>query len=158
MTDATIKIRAATATDTDFILSLVPRLVAFPLPKGRRRDDCASAIHRDIAQALAKRPRGEAVFITEDDDGDACGFMRLQIQDDFFSGTRNCHVSDLVVAAGHDGHGIGHALLDHAHQWARRRRCQRLTLSVFPGNQRARALYEHTGFQPDMIRMMLPLA
>jgi ribosomal protein S18 acetylase RimI-like enzyme len=78
------------------------------------------------------------------------------VQRDFFSGARACHVSDLAVAPGHDGRGIGSTLLAHAETWAKRNRCNWLTLAVFPGNTRAQALYERHGFAPDLLRMSKP--
>jgi ribosomal protein S18 acetylase RimI-like enzyme len=146
-------IRAATAGDTDFILSLVPRLVEFELPKGRNRRQCATAIRADIARALRDAPPSEAFFVAVNASGERAGFLRLQIQRDFFSGVRTCHVSDLVVAPRHDGEGIGRALLACAQRWAKRHRCKLLTLAVFPGNIRARALYERSGFTTDLLRM-----
>jgi ribosomal protein S18 acetylase RimI-like enzyme len=153
-----IIIRHATRDDTDFILSLVPRFVAFELPKGRRKRDCIATIHTDIDNALRNVPPSERFFISENAQGERTGFLRVQVQRDFFTESRNCHVSDLAVAPSHDGHGIGGALLDHACAWAKANRCKRLTLSVFPGNARARALYERHGFTLDLLRMTRPLA
>ena len=44
-----IHIRIATTDDMAFILSLVPRFVAFELPKGRRKRETAAAIRADPA-------------------------------------------------------------------------------------------------------------
>jgi ribosomal protein S18 acetylase RimI-like enzyme len=148
-----IRIRPADAGDDAFILSLVERFVGFDLPKWRKKSECAAGIRRDIKQALENLPPGEAVFIAEDARGERVGFMRLQKTRDFFSGKPNCHISDLAVAHGHDGQGIGGALLDHAQAWAKKQRCSLLTLAVFPGNTRARALYERVGFGEDLLRM-----
>ena len=150
-------IRAADAGDDAFILSLVERFVGFDLPKWRKKSECAAGIRRDIRQALENLPSGEAVFIAEDARGERVGFMRLQKTRDFFSGKANCHVSDLAVAHGHDGKGIGGALLDRAQAWAKKQRCALVTLAVFPGNARARELYERTGFGPDLLRMARPV-
>jgi ribosomal protein S18 acetylase RimI-like enzyme len=152
-----IRIRAADAGDDAFVLSLVERFVAFELPKWRKKSDCAAGIRRDIKRALEDPPSGEALFIAEDAHGERAGFMRVQKTRDFFSGKPNCHISDLAVAHGHDGQGIGHALLDHAQTWAKKQRCGLITLAVFPGNTRALALYERTGFGPDLLRMAKPL-
>jgi GNAT superfamily N-acetyltransferase len=152
-----IAIRPATPGDTDFILSLTPRFVAFQLPKGRRKRETLAAIRADIERALREAPPGDHFFVSEDSSGQHTGFLHLQVQRDFFSGKRACHVADLAVAPGHDGHGIGRALLAHAEAWASRNRCKLLTLSVFPGNTRARALYERTGFTADLLRMAKPV-
>jgi ribosomal protein S18 acetylase RimI-like enzyme len=58
------------------------------------------------------------------------------------------------VAAGQEGQGIGRMLLERAQRWAKQHRCKLLTLSVFPGNARARALYESAGFALDLMRMI----
>jgi GNAT superfamily N-acetyltransferase len=150
-------IRPATPGDTDFILSLVPRFVAFELPKGRRKRETLAAIRADIERALREVPPGDHFFISENADGQRTGFLHLQVQRDFFSGARACHVSDLAVAPGHDGCGIGSTLLAHAETWAKRNRCKWLTLAVFPDNTRARALYKHRGFAADLLRMAKPL-
>src|SRR5690242_11909526 len=112
-----IHIRAADAGDDAFILSLVERFVAFELPKWRKKSDCAGGIRRDLKRALEDPPPGEALFVAEDDSGERVGFLRLQKTRDFFSGRANCHISDLAVAQGHEGQGVGRALLDHAQAW-----------------------------------------
>lgn len=152
-----IAIRPATADDMEFILSLVPRFASFALPKGRRKRDVLAAIHKDVEHALRERPAGSHFFVSEDFRGDRTGFLQLQVQRDFFSGARVCHVSDLAIAKDHDGQGIGRALLAHAESWASTRHCKLLTLSVFPGNARARALYERAGFRTELLRMAKPL-
>lgn len=148
-----LHIRPADAGDDAFVLSLVTRFVDFALPKWRSRPECAGGIRRDLKRALANPPPNEALFIAEDDFGKAVGFLRLQETRDFFSGNANCHISDLVVAHGHDGKGIGRALLDHAQVYAKHHRCALITLAVFDGNSRARALYERAGFGPELLRM-----
>lgn len=152
-----IGIRKADTSDADFILALVPRFVDFELPQGRPKRETLSAIRTDIERALNEAPPSDHFFIAEDANSVRTGFLHLQVQRDFFSGARACHVSDLAVAPGHDGHGIGHNLLDYAQAWAKANRCQLLTLSVFPGNVRARALYERFGFNDDLLRMAKPL-
>lgn len=152
-----IHIRTADAGDDAFILSLVERFVGFELPEWRKKSDCAAGIRRDLTRALEDPPPGEALFIAEDASGERVGFLRLQKTRDFFSGKPNCHVSDLAVAQGRDGQGIGRVLLDHAQAWAKKQRCNLITLAVFPGNARALALYQRAGFGPDLLRMAKPL-
>lgn len=153
-----IVIRAALASDADFILSLAQRFVDFKLPKGRRKRECAAAIRADIERALQSPGEDEVFFVSEGESGECTGLLHLQVLRDFFAGSRNCHISDLAVATGHDGHGIGRALLEYAGRWARRNQCERLTLAVFPGNARARALYERAGFDVELLRMAKPVA
>lgn len=151
-----ITIRPATPDDTAFILSLAPRFVAFDLPKGRHKRQTLAAIRADIEHARREAPPDTHFFVAEDAGGQRTGFLHLQVQRDFFSGARTCHIADLAVAEHHDGQGIGRALLDCAQGWAKAHRCKLLTLSVFPGNVRARALYERAGFEIDLLRMTKP--
>lgn len=143
--------------DDDFILDLVPRLVAFTLPPWRQRGGCEAGIRRDLAHHLQEQPAHSHVFIAENAEGQRVGFIHLQKTRDFFSGSQNVHVSDLVVHPDHENRGAARAMLDHAQSWAREQRCALLTLAVFPGNSRARALYESCGFGLDLLRMAKPV-
>lgn len=156
--EADLHIRLADVDDDEFILGLVPRFVdGFELPKMRRRGEYLEGIRRDIARHLTEQPAGTHVFVAENDDGERVGFLHLHTNIDFFSGAPNCHISDLAVAPGRDGKGIGRALLAYAERWARDHRCKYLGLAVFPGNERARAMYEEFGFGVEAVRMVKPL-
>lgn len=154
---AGIHIRLADSGDDDFILGLVERFVGFELPPWRRRGETAAGIRQDLARHLRDQPAGSFLFVAEDDDGQRVGFLHLQTTTDFFTGASNCHISDLAVATGHDGKGVGGALIAYAERWAREHHCRHVTLAVFPGNARARALYAKHGFGEEMIRMAKPV-
>lgn len=156
MSDHRYLIRLA-EDDDDFILALVPRFVDFPLPPWRRRHECIEGIRADLVRHLDDQPANSFVFVAEDEDGTPVGFIHLQKTQDFFTARSNCHVSDLAVAPGQDGRGVGRALLEHAEDWAREHRCALVTLAVFPGNERARALYEAAGYAADLLRLAKPL-
>jgi ribosomal protein S18 acetylase RimI-like enzyme len=159
MSDSPFQIRLAHADDDDSIVGLVPRFVDFPLPAWRRRNECIEGIRKDLTSHLEDSPANSFMFVAEDrDDGRRLGFVHLQKVTDFFNGRTNCHISDLAVAKGQEGRGIGRALLEHSRKWAREHHCHSVTLAVFPGNERARKMYEAAGFGIDLIRMTLPLA
>jgi len=107
---AGIHIRLADSGDDDFILGLVERFVGFELPPWRRRGETAAGIRQDLARHLRDQPAGSFLFVAEDDDGQRVGFLHLQTTTDFFTGASNCHISDLAVATGHDGKGVGSTL------------------------------------------------
>lgn len=156
--ELTLLLRAASVDDDDFILALATRFVDFELPRWRRRHVVLEGIRRDLSRHLEEQPPGSFLFVAEDDaSGERIGFLHLQLLVDFFTGHQNCHVSDLAVSAPHDGQGIGQALLGYAERFAREHRCERLQLSVFPGNTRARSLYERSGFGVEMLRLVKPL-
>lgn len=158
MSDSTFQIRLANPDDDDFILGLVPRFVDFPLPTWRRRNECIEGIRQDISEHLEDSPANSYMFVLEDaDTGRRLGFIHLQKNQDFFNGRINCHISDLAVQPGQDGRGIGRALLEHAREWAAEHHCHMITLAVFPGNERARRMYEAAGFGVDLVRMAKPV-
>jgi RimJ/RimL family protein N-acetyltransferase len=55
----------------------------------------------------------------------------------------------MMVAADRRGRGVGTALVAAAIEWARSRGLHKLTLSVFPHNEAAIALYRKFGFAED---------
>lgn len=149
-------IRAATSADEAFILGFVERFSAFALPPGRDRDTVDTGIRRDLQRHLRERPITSHFFVIQDN-GERAGFVHLQEVDDFFGAGLLCHISDLAVAPGHEGRGLAGRLLAHSESFAREHGCVRLTLAVFPGNERARALYARHGFETDMLRLGRPL-
>jgi ribosomal protein S18 acetylase RimI-like enzyme len=154
---APLRIRIARKTDRAFILGLVPRFVAFELPPWRDRDETADGIRRDIEKHLDERLEVSHPFVAETDAGESAGFVHILRTVDFFTGASNCHISDLAVAPGMDGRGIGARLLDFSEEFARGLGCRFITLGVFPGNERARALYERHGYGIELLRMTKPL-
>jgi GNAT superfamily N-acetyltransferase len=66
--------------------------------------------------------------------------------------TFNCqplmNIHDVVVRADMRGKGVGTLLFAEVERLARRRGCCKLTLEVLSGNERARRLYSHLGFEP----------
>jgi ribosomal protein S18 acetylase RimI-like enzyme len=149
-------IRVATDADDDFILGFVERFSAFPLPAGRDRAAVNAGIRRDLEQHLRERP-ATSHFVVIEDGGERAGFMHLQVVDDFFGAGRLCHISDLAVSTAHEGRGLAGRLLEYAEAFARGHGYVRLTLGVFPGNERARALYARLGFETDLLRLGKPL-
>ncbi|WP_426687629.1 N-acetyltransferase family protein [Rhodanobacter ginsengiterrae] len=157
MTEPTLMIRLAEEEDDDFILEQAPRFVDFALPPWRRRHECIEGIRSDLLRHLEDQPPNSYLFVAEDVDGERAGFIHLQRTTDFFTGRSNCHVSDIAVASSHEGQGVGRLLLAHAEAWASEHHCQLVTLAVFPGNERARALYDAAGYMPDLLRLAKPV-
>lgn len=93
------------------------------------------------------------MFVAEDDDGERIGFIHLQLVADALTGAATCHIGNLACAHGRDGRGVGSALLTFAERWAREHHCHFIVLNVFPGNRRARRLYQHHGFGEELVRL-----
>lgn len=151
---ADLIIRMARADDDDFIIGLAPRFAEFNLPPWRKRNDFIHWLRAELTRYTRDLPPASHLFVAEDEDGQRVGFVHLLTMKDAYSDASNCHVSDLACAPGHDGQGIGAALLAHAESWARRHRCRHLTLAVFPGNERAIGLYQSQGFAVEVQRMV----
>jgi ribosomal protein S18 acetylase RimI-like enzyme len=156
-TATSLHIRVARNSDRAFILSLVPRFVAFELPAWRDREESAGGIRRDLERHLDERPETSHLFVAEIEAGEPAAFLHIVRMTDFFTGAPNCHISDLAVAPGMDGRGIGARLLEFSEAFARDHGCRFITLGVFPGNARARALYERHGYGVELLRMTKPL-
>jgi len=150
-------VRLARADDDEFILGLAERFVSFDLPPWRKRSETLNGIRGDIARHLRELPPASHLFVAENDTGERIGFLHLQTQKDFFTGALNCHISDIVVAAAFERHGVGSALLRFAEHWAKEHRCRFVTLGVFPANARAIAMYERHGYGTELLRMVKPV-
>ena len=102
-----------------------------------------------LAAIEAKNPDSE-VFIAERD-GVAAGCLHVLTDVDFFR-RRHGHVSVLAVTLEAEGAGVASALMAHAENWARTRAMPFVTLNVFDTNVRAKGLYEHIGYEPELVK------
>lgn len=146
-------IRPARAEDREFILSLTPRLAeGFPLPPWRTSEEVVRAELGALSAVLDQPMEGSSILVAERSDGALGGFVYVQRQVDYFRQQPHAHVSILTVDAEMEGQGAGRALLEAAEGWARTRGMDTITLNVFAGNQRARAVYERLGYAPETLR------
>ena len=156
---AGLRIRAARTEDASWILPMSSRLHDFGPPPFRPRDQMDRAVAADIAAGLAATDPEIAVLVAEDEEsGRPLGFAHIKTFADYFPEEPHGHVSDLVVADGAEGRGVGSALLAAAEDWSRARGHRLLTLNVFDENHRARRLYDRVGYRPDTLRMVKVLA
>jgi ribosomal protein S18 acetylase RimI-like enzyme len=147
-----ISVREATPADSEFILSLVPRLAEFGPPRWRDAGDMTATDVRVVSGKFASMPEGTAMFVAEDEAGERLGYIHLEPGTDYYDPVEHGHVADLVVAAVGEGRGVARALMAEAEAWAQRRGYHSLSLTVFAQNQRARALYERLGYGQDMMK------
>ncbi len=150
-----LRIRAARAEDAAWLLPMSSRLHDFGPPPFRPRDQMDRAVAADIGASLGSADPSVAVLVVEEEgSGRPLGFAHIKIFTDYFTAEPHGHVSDLVVAAGAEGRGVGTALMEAAADWSRARGHRLLTLNVFDENRRARALYDRLGYLPDTLRMV----
>ena len=92
-----------------------------------------------------------AVLVAADADDRVLGFVAtLPVTD--LSGHKHGHIGSIAVAPEAEGRGIGKLLLAAAEEWCRHQGFSDVTLHVYPGNERARQVYEHAGFELEWHR------
>ena len=151
-----IRVRGARDADRTFVLETAARLAAFGPPAWRTVDEIIEAEARTLRDVFESPDDGSRVLIAESGD-ERLGFMLLEELRDYFTLERHGHVGILAVTDGAEGLGVGGALIRAAESWARDRGYRTLTLNVFTGNQHARDVYEHLGFEPDTIKYIKAL-
>lgn len=148
-------IRPARADDLEFLLSLTPRLAhGFELPPGREAGEIVQVEGRALAEALDRPTADTALLVAERPGGDRAGIVYVQQQVDYFRQRAHALVAILAVGAELEGQGAGRALLDAAEAWARGQGFDMITLHVFAGNARARAVYVRQGYAPETVRYL----
>ncbi len=113
---------------------------------------------RTLAAALDSPDPETALLIAERPDGHRGGMVYVQQPGDYFRQRPHAHVAILTVSGEWEGQGAGRALLEAAEGWARSRGVEMITLHVFVGNERARAVYERQGYAPETLRYVKWLA
>lgn len=151
---APLIIRPATFEDGTWIIPLSARFHTFGPPPWRTREVMDRAVAEELAGAL--RPQGDdvVVLVAELAPGTPAGFVHVLTAVDYFTGEQHSHVSNLAVMPEAEGRGVARALMAEAEAWARSRGHRLVTLNVFGGNERARALYDRLGYAPDTTRLV----
>lgn len=153
-----ITIRKALPVDAEFIASHAHRLLNFNLPAWRanEKEKMIQADTKHITNALLKDDPDDCIFIAIDEER-ACGFVRIVLLKDYYTGEQHAHVNDIVVIAEAEGKGIGKLLLQKADEWATAKKSRWITLNVFEENKRARAVYEKQGYRMEWIKYLKQL-
>ncbi len=152
-----IRVRQAAPEHAEFVLSLVPQLVAFGPPPWRDRQQMMDTDRLVIGRALRGLTAGATVLVAEDFGGQPLGFVHVCGEADYYTRGEAGHIADIIVAPEARGRGVGEILLAAAEQWARGLGYSLLTLNVFIENTRARALYDRAGFGAETIRYVKAL-
>lgn len=88
--------------------------------------------------------------IVKDQEGNALGIVHWLTHRDTWSIEDACYLEDLFVKESARGQGIGEALIEYVHTWAKREGIARVYWLTAETNTRARALYDRvakrTGF------------
>jgi GNAT superfamily N-acetyltransferase len=146
-----IRVRAARGADRSFVLQTAARLAAFGPPPWRTPEELVEGEARTLRDFFESPDDGTRLLIAESGDS-RLGFVLIEELRDYFTLDRHGHVGILAVTADAEGRGAGRALLRAAETWARDRGFHTLTLNVFSGNDHARAVYEHLGFEEETVK------
>jgi RimJ/RimL family protein N-acetyltransferase len=92
----------------------------------------------------------ESLVLVAEADGDVIGNVLVSV--DRGRATEHIGVLSICIAADWRDVGIGTELVAGAQAWARTRGLRKLSLGVFPDNDRAIAVYERQGFVREGIR------
>lgn len=73
--------------------------------------------------------------------------IRNSIDDPIFRQRKYVHISEIAVAASHQGRGIGRMLMEKIHQWGQAQGIAEIELQVWERNDQAIGFYENLGYQ-----------
>lgn len=109
------------------------------------------AVHRKKLAKALERDRA-SMFVAEDGEGRAAGWLWLAINTNFLTGARYANFRSLAVAPDAAA-GAAEALLDHALAYARDLGVTEVVGRVHVDNHRMRVLYKKYGFVPAFLTM-----
>ena len=92
----------------------------------------------------------ESMVLVAEADGEVVGNVLVSV--DRGRATEHIGVLSICIAADWRDVGIGTELVSGAQTWARERGLRKLSLGVFPDNERAIAVYERCGFVREGVR------
>jgi len=151
-----MRVRGARDGDRTFVLETAARLAAFGPPRWRTTEEIVEAEARTLRDFFESSDEASRLLIVEAGER-RLGFALLEELRDYFTLDRHGHIGILAVTDEAEGLGAGGALIRAAEAWARERGYRTLTLNVFSGNNHAREVYEHLGFEPDTIKYIKAL-
>jgi len=144
-------IRDAIVADGEAMLALMPRLADFDVPASRNPEH----LYGDDAKLLQRWLDGNEeclVQVAEDDQQKIVGFTLVRLRPELLSSEPSAHLEAITVSESAEGKGIAKALLDAAEQSARDNGALTMTLHVFASNKRARAFYDRSGYDGELLR------
>ncbi|MCA1792115.1 MAG: GNAT family N-acetyltransferase [Thioalkalivibrio sp.] len=146
------RIRPATPGDLAAMLAILPRLAEFELPPRRSAEDLWKGDAKTLERWAADGDPALIVLVADAPEAGVVGLALVRLQPEFMSGAPGAHLEAIGITPAADGHGIGKRLLAEAERAAIARGAQSMTLHVFANNERARAVYDRTGYRGELLR------
>ena len=151
------RIRPATPDDLDAMLAILPRLAEFKLPPNRKAVDLWQGDADTLRTWAADGSDALRVLVADHEGTGVVGVALVRLQPEFMSGAPSAHLEAIAVATVADGHGVGRRLLEAAEDEATRGGALSMTLHVFANNERARSVYDRSGYDGELLRYVKPL-
>jgi len=152
-----VTIRPARREDGDAMLALMPRLADFDVPPTRNPDHLWGHDAELLREWLLGRARDCFVHVAEDRSGTVVGMAMFRLRPELLSDEPSAHLEAIAVAREAEGRGIAAGLLAACEKDARARGALSMTLHVFACNRRARAFYDRSGYDGELMRYTKPL-
>lgn len=151
-----MRIREYEVSDRIAVMKLSTRLIKGVAP-WRDPAAVAAAARAWVAGSIEGHdPATRPVFVAEDTEGVVIGFVTVGTRE-HWSKDADAYVGELVVAEAASRRGVGRALMEAAHTWARRTGHGRCTVETGAANATARAFYAALGYRDEDIRLSMPL-
>lgn len=145
-------IRAATQRDEPALMQLLPRLADFEVPDGRNPKDLWFEDSELMKKALSGNAENTRVLVATDREDNAIGIAMFTLKPELLSHSPSAHLEAIAVEPAHARQGIAASLIDACTDAARQMGAGSMSLHVFSNNTKARGLYEHCGFDEEIIR------
>ena len=148
------EIRSAGERDRSILVSLLPDLADFEVPKRRNPRHLWEGDGELLAKVLVGEAPNTFIDVMEGGVGEPelVGFVMVTLREELLSHRPSAHLETILVHPKVRGLGLGRQLMVHVEDKVRQLGAESLTLHVFSNNHRARALYTQRGFDNELIR------
>lgn len=153
-----VTIRLARANDEARIRDLLKRFEGEVLPAWRDSAPLQESLSKEAEKLFTPLSGDYVLLVCADEDDRPIGFAQAMMDKDHFSEEPQGHLLFIVTDEQHEGKGVARRLVTAVEDWAWERGATGLQLYVFATNLRARAAYQHFGFEEDMVTMVKPLS
>jgi GNAT superfamily N-acetyltransferase len=149
--------RTATSQDVPVLLALWDELRQAGGRAERAVNPIAAIDARDRLAEVLVDPACRVELACVDDVPAGMAVMRIS-RPDPLSDSQLVHVAHLYVARSKRHHGVGHALLSSAADFAAENHLDHVAVSVYPSLRDASRFYARLGFAPVAVRRVAPVA
>lgn len=144
--------RPAVSGDLSELMRMLPELADFEIPEHRDPKDLWQGDGKLLIDVLDRNAPDSFVEVAVDAAETIQGVILVTLREELMSHAPSAHLEAIVVAPPARGQGLGKKLLAHAETMAKAAGATSLSLHVFANNVRARALYDHEGYDSELIR------